>query len=208
MTKILLAHRGITYNYNENTIESLCDIFNYNSDMFRLGVELDINFSKDEKIFIYHDSHINNISLNTLTYDEIIKCNSEIPLLEDILKKFINKDYVLNIEIKSYHENKIMFCYLLKQLVDKYKNLNYIFSSFDKRICRFLAFGSIKCYKISDIDEDDGTIVHYSQINNNKAIGIYTIFDKDFDNIYLKDIKNFDIIITDDIKQLLEYFSN
>ena len=35
--KTILAHRGVTYEYNDNTIESLCDIFNYASTKFKLG---------------------------------------------------------------------------------------------------------------------------------------------------------------------------
>ena len=52
--KIVLAHRGITYNYKDNTLKSLFEIFKYKPNKYNLGVELDINLSKDHKVFIYH----------------------------------------------------------------------------------------------------------------------------------------------------------
>lgn len=202
--KIILAHRGITYNYKDNTLNSLFDIFNYTSKKYKLGVELDINLSKDHKIFIYHDKEINGQDLSKLNYEEILKLDTDIPLLEDVLVKFNNTEYVLNIELKKYHVDIIYLCYYLNELVRKYPNIKYIFSSFDYIICRFLKFAYIKCYKISDIDEKPSSIIHYSQ-ENKYAIGVYTIFDSDFEEKYLDNVLKYDIVITDDIEKLLKY---
>lgn len=202
--KIILAHRGITYNYKDNTLNSLFNIFNYTSKKYKLGVELDINLSKDHKIFIYHDKEINGQDLSKLNYEEILKLDTDIPLLEDVLVKFNNTEYVLNIELKKYHVDIIYLCYYLNELVRKYPNIKYIFSSFDYIICRFLKFAYIKCYKISDIDEKPSSIIHYSQ-ENKYAIGVYTIFDSDFEEKYLDNVLKYDIVITDDIEKLLKY---
>jgi len=202
--KIILAHRGITYNYKDNTLKSLFDIFNYTSEKYSLGVELDVNLSKDHKIFIYHDKEINGQDLSKLNYEEILKLDTDIPLLEDVLVKFNNTEYVLNIELKKYHVDIIYLCYYLNELVRKYPNIKYIFSSFDYIICRFLKFAYIKCYKISDIDEKPSSIIHYSQ-ENKYAIGVYTIFDSDFEEKYLDNVLKYDIVITDDIEKLLKY---
>ena len=84
--KMILAHRGIIKNnYKENSIESLCEIFKYSLNKFKLGVELDINMSKDNKIFIFHDSEINTIKLHTLTFQEIQNLDKNIFLLTDLL---------------------------------------------------------------------------------------------------------------------------
>ena len=202
--KIILAHRGITYNYKDNTLNSLLEIFNYTSENYKLGVELDINLSKDHKIFIYHDKEINGQELSKLNYEDILKLDSDIPLLEDVLVKFNNTEYFLNIELKNYHKDIVYLCYYLSELITKYPNIKYIFSSFDLTICRFLKFAHLKCYKISDINEDVSSIIHYSQ-ENEYAIGVYTVFDSDFEDKYLENALKYDIVITDDIEKLLKY---
>ena len=191
--KTVLAHRGITYNYKDNTLKSLFEIFKYKSDKYNLGIELDISLSKDHKIFIYHDREIDEQKLD-----------KDIPLLEDVLIKFNNTEYFLNIELKNYHDDIVYLCYYLSEYVTKYPNIKYIFSSFDTIIRRFLGFAEIRCYKISDIDDVPSSIIHYTQ-NNKYAVGVYTIFDSDFEDKYLDNVLKYDIVITDDIEKLLEY---
>jgi len=202
--KIVLAHRGITYNYKDNTLKSLFEIFKYKSDKYDLGVELDINLSKDHKVFIYHDKEINGQKLDKLNYEDILKLDNDVPLLEDVLIKFNNTEYFLNIELKKYHDDIVYLCYYLSEYVTKYPNIKYIFSSFDTMIRRFLGFAGIKCYKISDIDDVPSSIIHYTQ-SNNYAIGVYTIYDSDFQDKYLENALKYDIVITDDIEKILEY---
>jgi hypothetical protein len=158
--------------------------------------------SKDHKVFIYHDKELNGQELSKLNYEDILKLDSYIPLLEDVLKKFNNTEYFLNIELKNYPEDIVYLCYYLSELVTKYPNIKYIFSSFDPTIRRFLSFAGLICYKISDIDEEPCSIIHYSQ-ENEHAIGVYTIFDSKFEDRYLENALKHDIIITDDIERLL-----
>ena len=202
--KIILAHRGITYNYKDNTLNSLFEIFNYTSEKYKLGVELDVNLSKDHKVFIYHDKEIKGQELNKLNYEDILKLDSDIPLLEDVLARFNNTEYFLNIELKNYYEDIVYLCYYLSELVIEYPNIKYIFSSFDLIIRRFLRFAGLICYKISDIDEEPCSIIHYSQ-ENEYAIGVYTVFDSDFEDKYLENALKHDIVVTDDIERLLKY---
>ena len=196
--KTILAHRGITYNYNDNTKNSLFEIFKYKSSKVNLGVELDINITKDNLIVVYHDEKINEQKICDLNYKDILNINSNIPLLEEILIEFNNTDYFVDIEVKSNTENKIYYCNLIHDLVSKFTKLNYFFSSFDKDICTLLGFENLTCYKILDIDEKpkesnflreykflnfknkEKNIVHHSYSNSN-SIGVYTIYDKEFD---------------------------
>ena len=60
------------------------------------------------------------------------------------------------------------------------------------------------CYKISDVDEEPSSIIHYSQ-ENEYAIGVYTVFDSEFEDKYLESSLKYDIVITDDIEKLLKY---
>ena len=101
MVKIIMAHRGIFYYYKENSLDSILEIFNYKSNKFKLGVEFDINLTKDDNLIIYHDKTINNENINNLTYEQIKKYDNSIPKLEEVLDHFINKDYILNIEVKN-----------------------------------------------------------------------------------------------------------
>lgn len=202
--KIVLAHRGITYNYKDNTLNSLFEIFNYTSYQYNLGVELDVNLSKDHKVFIYHNKEIDGQKLDKLNYEDILKLDKDIPLLEEVLEKFNNTEYYVNIELKNYHDDIVYLCYYISEYVTKYPNVKYIFSSFDALIKRFLRFAGIKCYKISDTDEKPGSIVHYTQ-DSKYAVGVYTLFDSEFEDIYLANALKYDIIITDDIKKLFTY---
>ena len=204
--KTILAHRGVTYNYPDNTIDSLCTIFNYSSTNFNFGVELDINLSSDNKLFIYHDSHIDNILLNTITYTQIKERNNNIPLFTSVLDKFNNTPYILDIEIKSYHNDLIHFTNIIFDIIKKY-NINYFFSSFDINICNICTSNNFVCYKLSDIDEPPGDIVYYTQLGSNNPRGVYTLFNNEFSVDYLQHISNIDLLITDDIDRLIAFLS-
>ena len=146
-------------------------------------------------LFIYHDKEINGKELSNLNYEDILKLDSDIPLLEDVLIKFNNTEYFLNIELKNYIEDTVYLCYYLSELVIEYPNIKYIFSSFDLIIRRFLRFAGLLCYKISDVDEEPNSIIHYTQ-ENEYAIGVYTVFDSDFEDKYLDNSLKYDIVIT------------
>lgn len=204
--KLILGHKGVHYKYPENSLESIIEIFKYKSNKFKFGVEFDINLTKDNKLILFHDELLNNKNINDLFYKEIKLLNKNIPLLEDIFKKFNNKhDYIMNIELKDYPKNKLLYCNTLINLLNKY-NLNYFMSSFNKEIYNILKSKNIKCYLLSDEKSYNGDIVHYSKITDN-CKGVYTIFDDEFNISYLEKISNIDILITDDINKLIKYFN-
>lgn len=204
--KFILGHKGIHYKYPENSLESIVEIFKYKSDKFKLGVEFDINLTKDNKLILFHDEMLNNKKINDLFYKEIKLLNKNIPLLEDVLKQFNNKkDYIIDIELKEYPKDKLLYCNILINLLNKY-NLNYFTSTFSKEINNILKSKNIKCYLLSDEKSYGGDIVHYSKITDN-CKGVYTIFDNEFNCKYLENISKIDILITDDINKLINYFN-
>jgi len=203
--KVILAHRGVSHEFEENSMDAFCAIFNYTSK-FQLGIELDINLSQDNKLFVYHDKTINNIPLHNLTYEEIKSKNNNIPLIEEVLQRFAGSNYIINIEIKSYPDNKQSYCDLILKTVKKYK-VKYFFSSFSDNICQIIKNKNQLCYKLSDINEKNGDIVHYSEINGSTK-GVYTLFDKDFNENDLLKIKHIGILVTDDIEKTLNYFES
>ncbi len=203
--KILLAHRGVHYNNPDNSLNAIKNILNYSSDKFKLGVEFDINLTKDEKLILFHDEKLDNNEIINLLYNEIILINKDIPLLEDILIHFQNKNYILNIELKDYPESKLKYCDILINLLKKYDDVIFFTSTFNIEIYEILKSNNIICYLLS-YDNSLGDIVHYSQITSN-SIGVYTLYNDNFDEKYLNEIKDIDIIITDDIDKLIEYLS-
>jgi len=204
--KFILGHKGIHYKYPENSLESIVEIFKYKSNKFKLGVEFDINLTKDNKLILFHDEMLNDKKINDLFYKEIKLLNKNIPLLEDVLKKFNNKkDYIMDIELKEYPKDKLLYCNILINLLNKY-NLNYFTSTFSKEINNILKSKNIKCYLLSDEKSYDGDIVHYSKITDN-CKGVYTIFDNEFNCNNLEKINKIDILITDDINKLINYFN-
>ena len=49
--------------------------------------------------------------------------------------------------------------------------------------------------------------VHYSEINENTK-GVYTLYNKDFNENNLSKIKHISILITDNIEKTLDYFES
>ena len=61
----------------------------------------------------------NNINLHTLTFREIQNLDKNIFLLTDLLNKFDNKNYISDIEIKKYPENKKKYCNTIVNIIKK-----------------------------------------------------------------------------------------
>jgi len=213
---IIIAHRGITeIGYDDNSFESLLEIQNINSN-FNLGIEFDIQLTSDNKIVIYHDEYLdttleNQKSVEKSTYSEIIKINNKIIQIEDILKEFNNTSYILNIELKCYSNNYKLEIYVNTIINILYKyNINYMLTSFDSNIIDLLYKKNISnIYLISEeLDKVNTSITNYKLYNKfDNIIGIYTLYDKDFDEkILLKVLKsNIEILITDNVEKLNNY---
>ncbi|MEK7159935.1 MAG: glycerophosphodiester phosphodiesterase [Patescibacteria group bacterium] len=82
MKPLIIAHRGDTINYPENTIEAFKSAFEKGAD----GIELDVHLDKNGNVIVVHDYSFNK--------------NKQYPLLSQVLKQFGQKGR-LEIEIKS-----------------------------------------------------------------------------------------------------------
>ena len=76
-----IAHRG--FQEKDNSYISINKAFNIGFDM----IELDVQLCKDDIIF-YHDLFINNISIETLTYKEILDIDRQVMNLDFFFKNF------------------------------------------------------------------------------------------------------------------------
>lgn len=219
--KIILAHRGVIKENKENTLDALRAIKKYKitSDI-GFGIEFDINLTSDLQLILYHDEYVKGTEkkITDLTYTELKLLDNDITLLEEVLKEFNETDYILDIELKEYSVDKIIFCNLFIELVNKYKQLNYFTSSFDKEIIKYLKKKNIKSYLLIDKDDlennlnilNNDCIIHYSNIEINiniskyfNILGVYTLWENNFNSNYLTKIDNIKYLITDDIDKLL-----
>ena len=121
-----LIHRGLAKKkFKKNTISAFKYCFKKN-----YGIETDIQCTKDDKIVCFHDFNLKkkfkiNKKIKDLNYKEIrkisLKFNSEVPLLDDLLK--LNKGkFPLMIELKPIFSKKNLISLINK--IKNYKNFN------------------------------------------------------------------------------------
>lgn len=106
-----IAHRGL---FNEFCPENSLLAFN-GAVKNNYGIELDVQFTKDKKVIVFHDDNLKRMTgidkkVNEVEYKELKKLrllntNEKIPLLEDVLK-VVNGDVTLIIEIKNCNNIK------------------------------------------------------------------------------------------------------
>ena len=205
-----LAHRGlIKKKLSENTIISFKESFKKG-----YGIETDIHFTKDNKIVCFHDFSLKNKfkinkKISELNYDLLrkisLKFNSEIPLLDDLLKIIPNK-FHLTIELKPFFPKKNLI-----SLINKTKKCkNFSLTSFNEKnlinlykLRKTLNLGMIFPYSIKmkqlknklkkkyiKLLVIDKKFLRYSEIDKFKvSVYYYTIKNKKIFNKY-KYLKN------------------
>lgn len=158
---IILAHRGLTNTYQENTYNALKDALNTNSID---GLELDVTLTMDKKLVLFHDvtlkrllnenKNINDINFNEIKDLQISKDigisnkiydnYSSVILLEDFLhllktNKFGTKK-LINVEFKyepiEQSDIKLLVDNTINILKDFYKNI--YFTSFNIKVIEYL----------------------------------------------------------------------
>ena len=128
-----LIHRGLANgNLKENTIPAFKHCFKKN-----YGIETDVHCTKDDKIVCFHDFNLQNKfkinkRIKDINYEELkkisIKFNSEIPLLDKLLKISRTKLHLM-IELKPIFSKKNLI-----SLFNKTKRLkNYSLTSFHEK---------------------------------------------------------------------------
>ncbi|MDD2505683.1 MAG: glycerophosphodiester phosphodiesterase family protein [Bacilli bacterium] len=147
-----IAHRGLyDEKIGENTASAVENAFN---NAF-FGVEIDLRKTKDNKVVIIHDSFISRVSdgfglVKNFTYLELLNYNfgknniERIPLLSNIINKYENKFFLLelkekininelNLDSKNTYYISSFYDIYLKNIPksSKYKKgiINYIFNS-------------------------------------------------------------------------------
>lgn len=105
-----LGHRGYSARYPENTMEAFIQAYRKGFD----GIETDVHLTKDGELVLIHDEKMNRTSqgkgyIKDYTLEELRKWNYNngfdgyfpIPTLKELLDFIKNKDFIVNLEIKT-----------------------------------------------------------------------------------------------------------
>ncbi len=124
--KLIIAHRGASEYYPENTLESFKKAIDLGADM----IELDIRQTGDRLFIVFHDDCISGKAIKDLSFKTVfrmgLKMGIEIPTFEEALQLTRGK-IKLDIELKEKGQEKEIV-----ELVSKYFNTkDFIISSFN-----------------------------------------------------------------------------
>lgn len=140
----IFAHRGFSAIAPENTLIAFKKALQYDID----GVEFDVQLTKDNKVVVIHDETLNRTTdgkgfVKDYNYAELKKLDAgkwfsddyageRIPLLEEVLELFRNREIKINIELKNslveYKRLEEKVLKLIKEFNFEYK---VIISSFN-----------------------------------------------------------------------------
>lgn len=132
--EIPIAHRGL---YNEKYPENSIGAFK-NAVKYSYSIELDVQFTKDKKIVVFHDHNlyrmtkddrdICDVDYNEIKNLKLLDSDEKIPLIEDVLKVIDGKVGIF-IEIKN-SKDIFELCEDLYNIVKSYKG-KYSIQSFN-----------------------------------------------------------------------------
>lgn len=128
---MIICHRGIIRE-KENQFDSLVSIKDIKLNNNKLlGIEFDIQLTKDNKIVCYHDKDLKRLhnkvyNINELNYKDLEQYN--IPLFSSIINELKDNDnFFMDIELKYYDNIKIKdYCASVIQQASNVKSINNI----------------------------------------------------------------------------------
>lgn len=198
----IIAHRGLSGFYPENTMLAFKKCLNLNI----YGIELDVQKTKDNQLVVIHDEKVDRTFNGTgyikdMTLKEIQALNSsfknyknnkdcKIPTLKEVLLLFKPTDFIIIIELKN---NKIKYKNLEEDVINLVKELKMerkvIISSFRMKSLNKLKAISPKVARSYLISEKFykyrlKNMIFYRAIKNNSTYisPNYLISDKKFIN--------------------------
>ena len=116
----LIAHRGDSSEYPENTLAAFAAAIDAGAD----GIEMDVRKTKDGKLVVYHDDTLERIegeattdTVADYTYDELIELQAQhytgddftcekIPTLDQVMLLMQDKDLTVVVELKNIGEDE------------------------------------------------------------------------------------------------------
>lgn len=148
------------------------------------GVMLNLNFTKDKEIVIYHNDNIFNKEIKKLTLEDIKKYNlgnrvkrHQVISLKEALELFKDSNKILILNLSDYGSDNLLFSQYLTYLVRDYSNI-YIQSSSQDML------SNLKNYQIN---AKLGTNFE----NDADGMQFYTISNPSFRKPYLEEMNNY-----------------
>lgn len=129
---LVIAHRGFSSQFTENTIVAFKQALQLNID----AIELDIHQVEDE-FLVFHDPYVNKLTNGTgrifdmslaAARQLLVKSNDTIPTLEEVAQ-LVGNQVILNIEVKSV-QSVLDFVDYVKNIIGRYQ-CKVVISSFD-----------------------------------------------------------------------------
>jgi glycerophosphoryl diester phosphodiesterase len=113
MKLLVIAHRGDSKNAPENTLSSFKNALEMEAD----GIEMDVQLTKDEQLVVIHDERVDRTTdgigfVKDFTLKELKRLDAgikfdkkfsgeRVPTLYEVFELIGNRNFLLNIEIKS-----------------------------------------------------------------------------------------------------------
>ena len=155
---LIIGHRGASGYKPENTLLSFKTAIDMNVDM----IELDVYKCKTGELVVFHDDKIDRMTNDTgyitnKTFNQLrqltVTGNEKIPTLQEAIE-LINKQVILNIELKGSDTEKPVANLLKKYIERGWKQKDFIISSFNveqiknfKKIYPEIQTGALFSYK-------------------------------------------------------------
>lgn len=138
---LVLAHRGFSDRELENTLPAFAAAVEAKSD----GVELDVQFSRDDELVVFHDRDLRRLGSGdprtvrecTLAELRSIPTHPGIPTLREVLD-LLPVDMIVDVELKSYddHHRVRLVRAVAETLVEAGATDRVLVSSFDPCLVR------------------------------------------------------------------------
>ena len=197
----LLAHRGLTKKFQENTYESFYESL---QNMRIDGVELDVCQTSDRELVCFHDINLERLTgldknINQITFAELKKLRikkdkyhkfeTEICSFTKMLNLFISTNKILNIELKIQEDDSEFVKNVLNEISIRNMESNVIITSFNHKLLKYIDKQKFKIGSLNDFDICQNNI---NQINLEYPI---VVLDKRTNKDTLNNLKNMGKII-------------
>lgn len=129
---IQIAHRGYSDLWKDNSKEAFVGAMNANFDM----IELDIQLSKDNVLFIYHDTFYESHLLKDLFFSDVYNLDNDILTLDQFFCLVDTTKVKVYLDIKG---NDVKICQYLHKFLEKKCISNIYIASFNISIIEKLS---------------------------------------------------------------------
>ena len=170
----VLAHRGLSDIYPENTLIAFKKAFEVGAD----GIELDVRMTRDGEVVVFHDEDLErmagrNEKISDMDYKDLIRINiggEKIPLLSEVLN-IVPKNKWLNIEIKD----KMASYPSVDMVISRGLSAFTVFSSFDHKLLESLMkdFPSLKFGYLIGKEHEEDPVKLVENIVENKPFSVH-----------------------------------